>query len=209
MPRAAKLYVGVTVLAGLATLTAGLMSWHSDNLARFLCYYLIANLASGFKVHLPGIKGTMSANFLFVLISVTTMSLSESLLIACTGTVLQCVWRSRSRPGVVKIMFNVASIAVAITATSYWYHLPWFPSHGVKQPFVLLLAGCVYFATNTCPVAAIVCLTEKKPLIKTWRECYFWSFPYYLVGAGLAATLEVVSSVVGWEGSLLIFPISY
>jgi diguanylate cyclase (GGDEF)-like protein/putative nucleotidyltransferase with HDIG domain len=209
MPRAAKLYVGVTVLAGLATLTAGLMSWHSDNLARFLCYYLIANLASGFKVHLPGIKGTMSANFLFVLISVTTMSLSESLLIACTGTVLQCVWRSRSRPGAVKIMFNVASIAIAITATSYWYRLPWFPSHGVKQPFVLLLAGCVYFATNTCPVAAIVCLTEKKPLIKTWRECYFWSFPYYLVGAGVAATLEIVSGIVGWEGSLLIFPISY
>jgi diguanylate cyclase (GGDEF)-like protein/putative nucleotidyltransferase with HDIG domain len=151
----------------------------------------------------------MSANFLFVLISVTTMSLSESLLIACTGTVLQCVWRSRSKPGVVKIMFNVANIALAVTATSYWYRLPWFPSHGVKQPFVLLLAGCVYFATNTCPVAAIVCLTEKKPLIKTWRECYFWSFPYYLVGAGLAATLEIVSNIVGWEMSLLIFPISY
>src|SRR6202023_163941 len=90
MPRAAKLYVGVTLLAGLGTLTAGLMSWHPDNLTRFICYFVIANLASGFKVHLPGITGTMSANFLFVLISVTTMSLSESLVIACTGTVLQC-----------------------------------------------------------------------------------------------------------------------
>lgn len=209
MPRAAKLYLGVTLLAGIGTVTAGMFSWHSDNLTRFICYFIIANLASGFKVHLPGITGTMSANFLFVLISITTMSLPESLIIACTGTVLQCVWRAKSRPGAIKILFNVASISLAITAASYWYHLPWFASHGVKQPFVALLAACVYFVSNTCPVAAIVCLTEKKPLIKTWRECYFWSFPYYLVGAALAASLEIVSSIVGWEASLLIFPILY
>ena len=209
MPRAAKLYAAVTVLAGLVTVTADLMSWHPDNLPRFICYFVIANLASGFKVHLPGITGTMSANFLFVLISVTTMSLPESLIIACTGTVLQCVWRSRSKPTPVKVLFNVASIAVAISATSYWYHLPWFANHGVKQPFVLLLAACVYFVANTCPVAAIVCLTEKKPFLKTWRECYFWSFPYYLVGAALAASLEIIGRIVGWEASLLIFPILY
>lgn len=209
MPRAARLYAGVTMFAGLGTLAAGLMSWHTDNLTRFICYFLIANLASGFKVHLPGITGTMSANFLFVLISVTTMSLPESLVIACTGTILQCAWRSKSRPDPVKVLFNVANIAVAITATSYWYQLQWFPSHGVKPPFVLLLAACVYFIANTFPVAAIVCLTEKKPLIKTWRECYFWSFPYYLVGAALAASLAIIGRIVGWEASLLIFPILF
>jgi diguanylate cyclase (GGDEF)-like protein/putative nucleotidyltransferase with HDIG domain len=209
MPPAAKLYASVTLLAGLITVAAGLTSWHADNLPLFICYFLIANLASGFKVHLPGITGTMSANFLFVLISVTTLSLPESLIVACTGTVLQCVWRSKSRPALVKVLFNVASIAVAISATYYWYHLPWFASHGVKQPFVLLLAACVYFVANTCPVAVIVCLTEKKPFLKTWRECYFWSFPYYLVGAALAATLAIISRIAGWEASLLIFPILY
>src|ERR1700730_11387963 len=141
MPRAAKLYAVVTVLAGLGALTAGLLSWHSDDLTRFICYFVIANLASGFKVHLPGITGTMSANFLFVLISVTTMSVPESLIIACTGTVLQCVWRSKSRPDAIKVLFNVASIAVAITSTSYWYHLPWFEAHAVKEPFRLILAA--------------------------------------------------------------------
>jgi putative nucleotidyltransferase with HDIG domain len=71
------------------------------------------------------------------------------------------------------------------------------------------LAACVYFVANTCPLAIIVCLTEKKPLLKTWRECYFWSFPYYLVGAALAASLEIIGRIVGWEASLLIFPILY
>jgi diguanylate cyclase (GGDEF)-like protein/putative nucleotidyltransferase with HDIG domain len=209
MPRAAQLYAGVTVLAGLGALATGIMAWHADDLTRFICYFVIANLASGFKVRLPGITGTMSANFFFVLISVTTMGLPECLIIACTGTVLQCVWRSKSSPDPIKILFNVASIAIAITATSYCYHLPWFAAHDVKQPLILLLAACVYFVANTFPVAAIVCLTETKPIIKTWRECYFWSLPYYLVGAALAASLAIVSRIVGWEAALLIFPILY
>lgn len=209
MPWPARLYAGVTVLAGILSLTAGLMSWHPADLPRFICYFVIANLASGFKVQLPGITGTMSANFFFVLISVTTMGLPETLIIACTGTVLQCVWRSKSRPDPVKVLFNVASMAIAITATSYWYHLPWFAMHGIKQPLVVLLAACVYFVSNTWPVAAIVCLTERKPIIKMWRECYFWSLPYYLVGGALAASLAIVSRIVGWEASLLICPFLY
>jgi hypothetical protein len=91
MPRAAKLYVWATVVAGAAVLTAGMISDRSEDAMRFACYFLMANLASGFKVQLPGITGTMSANFFFVLVAVTTMTLPQSLAIACTATVLQCV----------------------------------------------------------------------------------------------------------------------
>jgi diguanylate cyclase (GGDEF)-like protein/putative nucleotidyltransferase with HDIG domain len=209
MPRAAKLYVWATAVAGLAVLVAGTMSGSSDGVLRFACYFVMANLASGFKVQLPGITGTMSANFFFVLISVTTMTLPQSLAIACTATISQCIWRAKSRPDPIKIIFNVCSVALAISATSYWYNLAWFTQHAVKPAFVLLLAACVYFIANTCPVAAIVCLTEKKPLVATWRECYFWSFPYYLVGASLAAGLGILDRLVGWEQSLLILPILY
>src|SRR5712692_3130813 len=119
----AKSYTVATVLAGLAALAAGLVQWHSDDIARFLCYFLVAALASGFKVHLPGIKGTMSVNFFFVLLCVTSLSLPETLAIASTGTVLQCVWRSKSRPRLVKVLFNVASIGIAVTAAYDTYHL--------------------------------------------------------------------------------------
>src|SRR5260370_28123001 len=209
MARAAKLYAGITVLAGIATITAAMLSWRTDDLTRFLCYFIIATLASGFKVRLPGITGTMSANFLFVLIAITTMSLSESLVIDCTGTILQCIWRTKSRPGLVKVLFNVSSIAIAIAATSYWYHLEWFTTHGVKQPFVVLLAACVYFVANTCPVAAIVCLTEHKPILKTWRGGYFLFFPYYVVGAAPTTTPALISHFLGWGAPPLIFPILF
>src|SRR5207249_6693522 len=42
-----------------------------------------------------------------------------------------------------------------------------------------------------------------------WVECYFWSFPYYLVGAGFAGMIGWFNREFGWETSLLIVPIIY
>jgi diguanylate cyclase (GGDEF)-like protein/putative nucleotidyltransferase with HDIG domain len=202
----ARAYSLVTALVGLAAFTAGVVPWHSEDVARFFCYFLVAALASGFKVHLPGIQGTMSVNFFFVLLCATNLSLPETLVIACTGTVLQCVWRAKSRPHVVKVLFNVASITLATTAMYRTYH---FNLLGLKSPLMLVLAACVYFLANTVPVAAIVALTEGKPLTKVWRECYFWSFGYYLVGAAFADLLTIANHLVGWETTLVMLPVLY
>jgi len=205
----AKAYTVATALAGSVVLVAGLLPWFSEDTTRFICYFLIVTLASGFKVHLPGITGTMSVNFFFVLICISTLSLPETLAIACTGTILQCVWRSKSRPKLIKILFNVASISLATTATYNTYHFSVAERWGVKPPLMLVLAACVYFLMNTLPVAVIVALTEGKQLAKMWRECYFWSFPYYLVGAAIADLLTLVNHMVGWETSLLVLPVLY
>jgi diguanylate cyclase (GGDEF)-like protein/putative nucleotidyltransferase with HDIG domain len=205
MSRHAKLYIIATLLAGGTALATGLVPWHSDDVIRFICFLLISTLASGFKVHLPGIHGTMSANSFFILICISTLNLPETLSIACAGTVLQCVWRSKSRPQLVKVLFNVANIALSVTSTYYTYHLGVSARLGTKLPLILLLAAGVYFLMNTIPVAAIIALTEGKRLSKTWSECYFWSFPYYLVGAAIAGLLRLVS----WETAVLVFPILY
>ncbi len=188
---------------------AGITPWHSTDVARFICYLLIATLGSGFKVRLPRITGTMSVNFFFVLICITDLSLPETLTVACTGVILQCVWRTKTRPDPVKLLFNVANIAIAVSATFYWYHFDALIRHGVKPPLMLGLAACVYFVANTAPVAMVVALTEDKRLLKVWQECYFWSFPYYLAGASIAGVLSVTERMIGWESSLLVFPILY
>src|SRR6266513_2143079 len=40
-------------------------------------------------------------------------------------------------------------------------------------------------------------------------ECYFWSFPYYLVGAGLAGVVGWLNGKFGWQASLLVVPVIY
>jgi diguanylate cyclase (GGDEF)-like protein/putative nucleotidyltransferase with HDIG domain len=74
---------------------------------------------------------------------------------------------------------------------------------------MLILAAASYFVCNTFPVACIISLTEKKGLYKTWKECYFWSFPYYMVGAALVCVITLINKSVGWQFSLLVLPVCY
>ena len=91
-----KLFVGITVSMGLAVLCSALWHWQSADLMRFFCYLGVAVLASGLKVQLPGIDGTMSVNFLFILLGVMELSLPETLVIGCAASLVQSVWHARA-----------------------------------------------------------------------------------------------------------------
>ena len=86
-----KAFVGITALVGAVVLVFGLWHWQSQDPTRFVCYLLVAVLASGLKVQLPGIDGTMSVNFLFILLGVLELSLPETLVIGCTASLAH--WR--------------------------------------------------------------------------------------------------------------------
>jgi diguanylate cyclase (GGDEF)-like protein/putative nucleotidyltransferase with HDIG domain len=204
----AKLYIILTALAGMAALRFGLDPWRSHDTVRFICYFLISTLASGCKVNLPGVTGTMSVNFLFILIGVVELTLPETMLMAWTATIFQSFWRSKTRPMPVQILFNVSNVAIATMAAYYAYHLP-VSNLGFRLPLLLVLAACVYFVTNTFSVAIVISLTEGKRLGKIWKECYFWSFPYYIAGAAIAGLLSAVNRIAGWQTSLLVFPVVY
>src|SRR6266852_2074816 len=105
-----KIFVAVTTVIGAWVLASALWHWQSANLLRFLCYLLVAVLASGLKVRLPGIDGTMSVHFLFVLLGILELSLPETLIIGCAAALVQSVWRPKNPPEPVKVVFNVLSM---------------------------------------------------------------------------------------------------
>ena len=114
-----KLFVGITAICGLVTLAFSIAHFHSQDLPRFLCYLAVAILASGLKVQLPGIDGTMSVNFLFILLGVLELSLPETLVIGCTATLAQSVWQARKRLDPVKVLFNVFGMMANASAFTY------------------------------------------------------------------------------------------
>ena len=204
-----KLFVGITVSIGLLVLCSALWHWQSADLARFLCYLVIAVLASSLKVQLPGIDGTMSVNFLFILLGVVELSLPETLVIGCTATLVQSVWQARSRPDPVKVLFNVLGMmanASALCYTSYHRLDVW---KLATKPVLLMVAALVFFLANTLPISVIISLTEGKSVRKIWSECYFWSFPYYMVGAAAVGLVGVINQRAGWQTSLLVLPLIY
>src|SRR5215467_741855 len=86
----AKLFITLVVMGGFATLIYGGIHQSSKNIAEFICYLGIAILASRLKVNLPGITGTLSVNFLFILIGVLELSFTETLILGAVSMVAQC-----------------------------------------------------------------------------------------------------------------------
>ena len=107
------------------------------------------------------------------------------------------------------VLFNEGSIALAICVAFVAFRSPLARALGSSLPVMLILAAVSYFVCNTFPVACIISLTEKKSLYATWKNCYFWSFPYYLVGAALVCVITLINRNVGWQFSLLVLPVCY
>lgn len=190
-------------------LCSALWHWQSTDPTRFVCYLAVAILASSLKVQLPGIDGTMSVNFLFILLGAMELSLPETMVIGCAATLVQSVWHARNRLDPVKVLFNVFGMMANASALCYVsYH--WLDARVVAdKPILLMVAALVFFLANTLPISVVIALTENKSSGKVWSECYFWSFPYYLVGAAAVGLVGIVNWHAGWQTSLLVLPVIY
>src|SRR5262249_19735515 len=145
---------------------------------------ILALVASGLKVNLPGITGNISVSYVFVLLSMMEFSFPETTAVACLAIVAQSLWATKKRPRFVHVCFNLASMTIAVTAGQGAYALP---SSDWGLIFRAPAAAAAYFLSSTLSVAGVVALTENKSLRRVWKDCYFWSFPYYLVGGVVAA----------------------
>src|SRR6202049_4926179 len=203
----AKVLISLVVVAGTCVLLYGAIQPTSKNIAQFICYLLIAILAARLKVRLPGITGTMSVNFLFILLGILELGFAETLALATAAILVQCFYRDRPSP--IQVTFNLSASAVAIAAAYNVYHLAISRAQVKSHPLLLGVAAITYFAANTASIASVIALTEQKSIRKIWVECYFWSFPYYLVGAAFAGMIGWFNREFGWETSLLIVPIIY
>src|SRR5438876_10822432 len=112
----AKLLISLVVAAGTGVLLYGAIHPTSKNIAQFICYLGIAILASRLKVNLPGITGTLSVNFLFILIGVLELSFSETLILGAVSMVAQCLFSDR--PSSIQVTFNVCAGSI-ISALAY------------------------------------------------------------------------------------------
>src|SRR6201993_5512352 len=144
MTPSARMYIAAVVALGSCVVVFGALHPVSQQPIKFLCYMVVAVLASRLKVNLPGITGTMSANFLFILLGVLELSFAETLALGCAAILTQCLYRDR--PRAVQVIFNVCATSIAIAAAYSVYHLAIF--HGlINSPSLfLVVTASTYFA---------------------------------------------------------------
>jgi hypothetical protein len=194
------------VIAGWAAVLVQVARWTPVSWVDFGLYFGVSLIASGFKVRLPGITGTLSACFFLVLIGIVSRSVPETLLSGCAAVLVRCLWHSRLKSKLVRAAFNAGAVP---------WRLPRRPlcsTHALRSlhlefATLLLIVGCTYFLANTLPVAAIISLTEHSSIWTVWRKGYFWSFPHYLVGAAAAGFFQMAMERLGWQTAMLIAPV--
>lgn len=202
-------FVVTQLIAGLPLLLYALVRWHSDDFFRYICFLTVALFASVLKVTLPGIKATMSANFLFILVGILDLSYSETMLMGCLGGLVQTLWHPNLRPRPIQWLFNLANLALSISAAELVFHSKVAAGVGFRWPLLIAAAATTYFAFNTISVSGIIATTEGGNPVQVWKECYLWAFPYYLLGALIACGVSAINRLVGWQFGLLAFPVVY
>src|ERR1700685_1183613 len=130
------------VAGGTATLLYGAIHQSSKNIAEFICYLGIAILASRLKVTLPGITGTLSVNFLFILVGVLELSFSETLILGAVSILAQTLYPER--PNALQVTFNVCAGAISTALTYVVYDHPWSNLLIGSNPLLLGVAPVVY-----------------------------------------------------------------
>jgi diguanylate cyclase (GGDEF)-like protein/putative nucleotidyltransferase with HDIG domain len=179
----------------------------SKNIAEFICYLGVAILASRLRVTLPGITGTLSVNFLFILVAIAELSYSEALTLGAVSMLAQTLYPNR--PSAIQLTFNVCAGCLSTALAFLVYHNALANQFIPSRPLVLCVAASTYFIANAGCIAAVISFSEGKPLRRILVDCYLWSFPYYLVGAGIAGAIGWFNHEFNWETSLLFVPAMY
>jgi signal transduction histidine kinase len=207
----ASVYIAFVITLGVLVLAYAVRSrtfGHVD--LYFLICLSLALLTSTLKVTLPGVKGTISVAFFFVLFSVTQFTLPETVLVGAGASLVQCLWRPKRRVRTIEVLFNVSSIAIAITVARLIYFPPMPSVQSLVIPSVrLIVAAAAYFILNTFSIAVVISLTTGQRVSQVWRESYLWSLPYYLVGASLIAALQYLVRRFGVQIPVVGAPLIY
>jgi putative nucleotidyltransferase with HDIG domain len=203
--RVARTYIVVHVALGIAALLCSLSNLQATDPLRFLSFLAAAALGSVLKLRLPGVSGVISVSALFVLVGIVNLSLPEALIVGVASMLVQCTWRTQGRPKPVQVLFSVCVVAMAIyvAATIFAYTRNHF-----LEPISLGLMALSYFCANTFPIASIIGLTERKPILTIWRT-YRWMLAYYVAGASLAWLIGTVPHSIQWELPIICLPLVY
>jgi hypothetical protein len=196
LPLKAKVMIGMVAVASLCPLSFGVINWHMPAWPRLALLMIAAVLTSRLKVRLPGMTSTMSGNLPVILLGVTQLGLLGSLLIALTAAVAQS-YGSGKQLKPVQFLFNACTLMNACGLAYVAYHSRFLTAHAGGPALSLTAAAAAYFLANTAPVAGIIGLTEGNSPFALWHKVFLWSFPNYVIGAGLTAIASLFSAVTG------------
>lgn len=208
MPRNAKIYIGLILSSGAAMLLLAAGSWSSPNLVQFAILLGLATITSAMKMRIPGIEGTMSPNFVFLVLGMAVCSFSEVVAMALAAALVQSLWTSKPTR-LVQVAFSAGALVVSASVAFEASHLLLGSGAGSSPVALVILAGSLYFALNTALISAVIGLVEGKAFAQVGKLCCQCVFPYFMGGIVFAGLLSgAFSDATMWRGAILLLPVA-
>ena len=207
MPRIAKAYIALVIASGALAVLISARSWSSANLLQLVIYLGLAALASTLKVRIPGLEGTVSPNFVFILLGIVALPFSQVVAISLTAAFVQSLWASAKRARLVQVAFSAAALVLSCSLAFKLSHL-FLTASGVDSSVAcVILAGSIYFPVNSALVSVVIGLVEGQPLKQVCQRCYEWTFSYFMGGIAFAGLISsAYARSAAWKGALVLLP---
>jgi hypothetical protein len=199
LPNSARLLIGLVAATSVGTLALSAMNDQLDLSLRFLILAVGAVAASRFKIKLPGMSTTMSGNLPILLLAISQLGLLEASLLAVACALTQSYASGNKKPSLVQLVFNTGALANATGAATWAFYFGLRHGGNAGQVLAFTLAAAAYFVANTLPVAVIIALSEAKNAVHTWRTVFLWTFPNYVMAAGLATMAALAGPALSWK----------
>jgi putative nucleotidyltransferase with HDIG domain len=204
----ARAYILVIVLAAACFAARAMPMWRRDHAVVFLTLAACAFFSSRMRISLPGVSGSMSVNFVFMLVGLLDLDLPQLLVIGLAGTVGQFVFGTRSWPPI-QFAFNISTVTLGVSAAHASFHSAIIRHWNDSAPILLMASAFAMFAVNTGTVSGIIAVTERQRPWKVWRDNFQWTGLHHLVGAAVAASYNYENRYFGWEAVVLTIPVVY
>src|SRR5207244_10976135 len=108
-PRLTRTFIGVMVLAAMASTAYASLNSHTLHISYALAVLALAAATSRMKVNLPGIDGNMSVNLPFLLMALVNLSALEAVAVASVSAVVQCWPKPQAKFTPEQVLINVTT----------------------------------------------------------------------------------------------------
>ncbi|MBL8230065.1 MAG: diguanylate cyclase [Bryobacterales bacterium] len=196
MTPASVAFASFVIFLGFVSTVVSAVGFEASNTARFLVFLGLGVIAASLRMGLPSLRGTLSLNFLFVLMGLPQLSLGENMSIALVATLIQCMMIPPRHPRWMQFAFNLATVAISVHSAHLVFGLWKTNTAGVGLLVPNFVAAVVYYVMNTFPVSAMIAFESKTSILSVWKECYRWTLPFYLAGGLVAVAAALTSSIL-------------
>ena len=207
-PKAAAAFITLVVVSGSASIGYAALHGQNTEPVKFVSLLVVALVSARLKLKLPGLTGNMSVNLPFVLLGLIGLGLLQALVIACASTFVQSIKKPAEQIQWVQVLFNICNMALSVQLARIAVVQVQISS--VRSVAVnTAVAGVALFLANTVPVAVVIALTEGGNVVHRWSEIFLWSFPYYVLGAGVTSIVSSFNQPHGWQVPLVMLPLMF